>query len=285
MHAGWCRPDHIPALPARNIRLCYPRSQGQEAPQDDGQSESSLRPGQWGFSREILTTAIVRPSKMLICSPIIFLFSLYMFIVYGYLYLVFTALPTLFKSKYDFSTGSIGLTYLGLGVGSFAGVMASGATSDRLAHYMKTKAGGEPKPEYRLPLVVIGSFVVPAGLFWIGWTAESRQHWILPVIGTAILSLGVTLAFVSSKRVATFQPRPSRGSSQRSQMAILTYLIDAYDVYAASAVGSKHLPALYGGCTAAARGRPNVLSAGHWLGKLLAGLHCDCYDTKCRSSF
>jgi hypothetical protein len=148
-------------------------------------------------SRKILTTAITRPSKMLVCSPIIFLLSLYMFILYGYLYLIFTAMPTLFESIYSFSTGSIGLTYLGLGLGSFIGLLVTGASSDRLAKHMKIKAGGEPKPEYRLPLVVLASFTVPIGLFWIGWTAESRQHWILPVVGTAILSFGVTLAFVS----------------------------------------------------------------------------------------
>lgn len=119
-----------------------------------------------------------------------------MFIVYGYFYLMFTAMPPLFQNTYGFSTGSIGLTYLGLGIGSFAGVLFSGTISDRLAQYLTTKAGGEPKPEYRLPLAVLASLIVPIGLFWIGWTAESHQHWILPIIGTAILSFGVTIAFV-----------------------------------------------------------------------------------------
>ncbi len=152
-------------------------------------------------STSMLATAIVRPSKMLICSPVILLLSLLMFIVYGYLYLMFTALPALFHGTYGFSTGSIGLTYLGLGIGSFAGSVFSGVTSDRLANYMQRKTvDGEPKPEYRLPLVAFASFVVPVGLFWIGWTAESHQHWVLPIIGTSILSFGVTVAFVSRER-------------------------------------------------------------------------------------
>ncbi|KAH8696353.1 major facilitator superfamily domain-containing protein [Talaromyces proteolyticus] len=204
-------------------------------------------------SKKILTTAIIRPSKMLVCSPIIFLFSFYMFIVYGYLYLIFTAMPIIFESKYSFSTGSIGLTYLGLGVGSFAGsfagVLVSGASSDRLAQHMKAKAGGEPKSEYRLPLVVLGSFMVPTGLFWIGWTAEFRLHWILPIIGTSVLSLGVTLAF----------------------MAILTYLVDAYDVYAASAVAASILLRSLGGALLPLAGGPMFSALGiGWESSLLA---------------
>lgn len=153
-------------------------------------------------SSDMLATAIIRPSKMLVCSPVILLLSLLMFVIYGYLYLIFTAMPVLFQGRYGFSTGSVGLTYLGLGIGSFAGSIFSGIASDNLAEYMQRKAGdSDPKPEYRLPLVALASFIVPIGLFWIGWTAESDQHWVLPIIGTSILSFGVTVAFVSRQRV------------------------------------------------------------------------------------
>ena len=65
----------------------------------------------------ILTRAIVRPSKMLILSPIVLALSSYMATVYGYLYLLFTTFPTVFQQQYHFSVGTVGLTYLGLGVG------------------------------------------------------------------------------------------------------------------------------------------------------------------------
>jgi sugar phosphate permease len=148
--------------------------------------------------RNTIMTAIIRPTKMLACSPTIFLISLIMFLFYGYFYLLFTAMPVLLEGVYGFSTGSIGLTYIGPGIGSLIGSLISGAISDTLAKHMN-KAGGEGKPEYRMPLLVAASFIVPIGLFWTGWTAEFRQHWILPIIGTSILSIGVILAFVSQK--------------------------------------------------------------------------------------
>lgn len=134
---------------------------------------------------------------MLFLSPIVFLLSLYMAIIYGYLYLLFTAMSVVFEGQYHFSTGSVGLSYLGFGIGSALGLLLAGATSDRLAAFLKKKHGGELKPEYRLPPMAFASLLVPTGLFWFGWTAENHEHWILPIIGTGFLGTGMVLAFVS----------------------------------------------------------------------------------------
>ncbi len=64
--------------------------------------------------REIFLRAIVRPTKMLLFSPIVFLLSLYMAIVYGYLYLLFTTITAVYEQEYGFSQGSAGLAYLGM---------------------------------------------------------------------------------------------------------------------------------------------------------------------------
>jgi MFS family permease len=186
---------------------------------------------------------------MLVFSPIIFLLSLYMFLVYGYLYLIFTAMPVVFTDTYGFTSGSIGLTYIGLGIGSFFGLVVSGATSDRLAQRMASKAGGDAKPEYRLPIVVVAAVVIPIGLFCFGWTAELHQHWVLPIVGTAIVSFGVTLAF----------------------MAISTYLIDAYGAYAASAVAASTVLRSLGGALLPLSGGPMFAALGlGWGSSLLA---------------
>ncbi|CAM1509306.1 Fc.00g030450.m01.CDS01 [Cosmosporella sp. VM-42] len=168
-------------------------------------------------TKELFNLAIVRPSKMLLFSPIVFLLSLYMAIIYGYLYLLFTAMPAIFEGQYGFSTGSVGLSYLGIGVGSMIGLFIAAGTSDRTVTYLTKKNGGERKPEYRLPVIILASFFVPLGLFLFGWTAEKNDHWILPIIGTSFLGLGMICAF----------------------MAISVYLVDAYTVYAASAIAAS----------------------------------------------
>jgi MFS family permease len=166
-----------------------------------------------------MSRAIVRPVKMLCTSPIVLLTSLYVGLVYAYTYLLFTSFPFMYKHVYGFGERSIGLTYLGCGVGFTIGLVYFGAWSDRNAKKKAQAGDGEWKPEYRLPPILPGSLAVPIGLFWYGWSAEAHLHWIMPVIGTGIFALG---------NLAIFLP-------------VQTYLIDAFEIYSASAAVANTL--------------------------------------------
>lgn len=147
--------------------------------------------------KDLFIFSIVRPTKMLFFSPIVFLLSLYVAVIYGYLYLLFTTITFVFKQQYHFSQGSVGLSYLGIGIGSMIGLVLLGATSDRLLTYL-SKRSGTKKPEYRLPPMIPGSFFIPLALFMYGWTADKHDQWILPIIGTSFLGVGMLITFVSS---------------------------------------------------------------------------------------
>ncbi|OAA63486.1 cycloheximide resistance protein [Niveomyces insectorum RCEF 264] len=166
-------------------------------------------------AREHFAFSIGRPLKML-CVPVVFLQSLYAAVVYGYLYLCFTTFPAVFGDQYGFGTGPAGLVSLGFGVGSLIGIVFCGAVSDRQSAHLAKKHGGERKPEYRLPLMIMSSALIPVGLFWYGWSAEAKVHWMVPIIGTGFLGCGVIVTY----------------------MASTLYLIDAYTVYAASVTAS-----------------------------------------------
>lgn len=174
---------------------------------------SKLDPGI--STRDYFIRAIIRPTKMLLFSPIVLTLSVYMAVVYGYLYLLFTTLTLVFEKGYGFSSGTVGLAFLGIGLGSMLGLAIFGIVSDKIVKRMSAK--GEMKPEYRLPPLIPGSLLVPIGLFWYGWTAETHQHWILPIIGTMWVGFGL---------LATFMP-------------IQTYLVDAFTIYAASAIAAS----------------------------------------------
>ena len=165
--------------------------------------------------REYFTRALIRPTKMLIFSPIVLLLSIYMAVVYGYLYLLFTTLTLVFERDYHFSQGNVGLVFLGIGVGSLLGLFIFGLASDRIVKRMSAK--GEMKPEYRLPPLIPGSLIIPIGLFWYGWSCKAHLHWIMPIIGTMFVGLGL---------LATFMP-------------IQTYLVDAFTIHAASAIAAN----------------------------------------------
>jgi hypothetical protein len=116
--------------------------------------------------------------------------------IYGYLYLLFTTYPRIFKGNYGFTEKTIGTVYLGSGVGSFVGIFIMGFISDRVVTAMTKRNGGKPKPEYRLPLMMAGALIIPIGLFIYGWTAEKKVHYIVPIIGTALLGAGMMMTFV-----------------------------------------------------------------------------------------
>ena len=99
--------------------------------------------------------------KLLVLSPIVLALSTYMAVVYGYLYLLFTTITEVYEGQYHFSQGTVGLTYLGIGVGSFVGTIIFGIASDKI---LKAKSkSGEMKAEYRLPPMIPGSFLIPIG--------------------------------------------------------------------------------------------------------------------------
>ncbi|KAJ6259764.1 hypothetical protein Dda_5404 [Drechslerella dactyloides] len=167
-------------------------------------------------AKEVFMRAIWRPVKMLLFSPIILLLSLYMSVVYGYLYLLFTTFYLVFQGQYGFSTGSVGLAYLGIGVGSFLGLIIFGGLNDKVYVKLRDKHGVD-KPEYRLPMLTWSCWLIPVGLFIYGWTAEKHVHWIAPILGTSLVGIGLLASF----------------------MPIQTYLVDAFSFYAASAIGAN----------------------------------------------
>lgn len=146
---------------------------------------------------DFMKRSISRPSKMLLRSPIVLSCSLYIGVVYGYLYIMFTSITQVFQGYYGFSTQAAGLVYLGLGFGSMGGLAIFTFTSDKHLKKMAEKEGQGMKPEYRLQLLPLGAIILPIGFFIYGWTAQYRVHWIAPIIGTAVIGVGNLIIFIA----------------------------------------------------------------------------------------
>lgn len=140
--------------------------------------------------------ALSRPWVLLFREPIVFLTAVYMAILYGTLYMCFAAFPIVFQQQRGWSPGIGGLAFLGIAVGMMGAVAYSAYDNTR---YGKISAanGGHAPPEARLPPALIGSVLLPIGLFWFAWTNGSNIHWIVPIIGTAFFAAGLVLVFLS----------------------------------------------------------------------------------------
>ncbi|KAB8336668.1 hypothetical protein FH972_020979 [Carpinus fangiana] len=115
---------------------------------------------------QLFRKAIIRPTKMLTRSPMVFFLSLHVSIAFSYLYLLFTTFTFVFERQYGFTPGESGLTFLGVGVGMLLGLVIMGKLSDKILKAKAAANGGQIKPEYRLPLMPPGSILIPIGLFW-----------------------------------------------------------------------------------------------------------------------
>ena len=183
-------------------------------------------------NQQVFWTNIVRPVKMLALSPIILGLSMLTAVAYGILYLIFTTISEMFQTNYGI-VNNVGLVYLGAGVGQFAGLLMLGWISDPLVAKMAKRAGGEPKPEYRLPPMLPGGAMLPLGLLIYGWSAEYQVHWFVPMIGQFLIGVSMITVFIP----------------------VSTYLVDAFTVYAASATAANTVFRSFGRCPSSF-GRP-----------------------------
>jgi len=211
------------------------------------------KPGAQRFSRrQVLVNGLVRPTKMLFLSPLVFAISLYIAFAYGTLYLLFTTIPMVFMETYGWKIGITGLVYLSLGAGNLCGWGYVTARSDKDV-VRRTKAnGGVFVPEFRLPVTVWFSLFVPITFFWYGWSTHYHTHWIVPVLGLFPFTFGIVGIMIP----------------------MTTYLVDCYPMYAASAIAANTVFRSLAGVLLPLAGPPMYDNLGLGWGNSLLGFIC-----------
>lgn len=151
---------------------------------------------------------------MLILQPIVTVCAIYIATLYGLMYILFTTFTFVYKGQYGFSSVGSGLSFLASGIGMLIGLGLVGNLSDKLYKKAADRSHGTPPSEVRLHWIMVApaSVLVPIGLFMYGWTTYYKVHWIAPMIGSAIMSVGMIII----------------------TMCIQTYLIESFSDNAAS---------------------------------------------------
>jgi len=175
--------------------------------------------------RELITKNFSRPMRLLFTEPIVLLLSIYMAFIYGLLYLFLTAYPIVFQEIHGMSGGVGGLPYFGMIIGMVSAGIYIALTQP--SYNKKLVANnGVPVPEWRIPPIIVGGCSFAGGLFWFGWSGyKSSIHWIVPTLSGLLTGFGLLSIFLQS----------------------LNYLVDAYLMFAASAIaGNTFLRSLAG---------------------------------------
>ncbi|KAI5831965.1 MFS general substrate transporter [Schizophyllum commune Tattone D] len=161
----------------------------------------------------VFHSTIYRPFHMFFTEPILLLVTVYVSLVYGILYALFSAIPVVFVTRRNFSISHMGLIFIAVSIGTTLGAFINIVLS---AHYPRLirEWRGFPPPEQRLLGAMVGGPLMVVGAFWLGWTGEYADvHWAAPAGSLILIGASISLVF----------------------MSFLSYLVDTYLHYSASA--------------------------------------------------
>ena len=171
-----------------------------------------------------LVHALYRPFILVAREPIVILFALYLTVIYIILFTFLDGYTFVFGETYGFSEGFTGLAFIGIAVG----LCGASILVPLLHHWakrdlaiIKEKNGPQASlpPEQRLWFAMLGAPAVPISLFWMGWTNYPNISYWSGLISSVVFGYGILCIFISSYQ----------------------YIIDSYEMYAASALASLTL--------------------------------------------
>jgi O-antigen/teichoic acid export membrane protein len=132
-----------------------------------------------------------------------------------------------FALIYHFNPRQIGLAFLGLLIGFLFAVASFGIFDATLYRKAASKANGRPAPEHRLYAAMLGSLMLPIGLFWFAWSPSPSVHWIVPILAGIPFGWGCLAIFISATTYLVDVYQAANGASAVAANGILRYGLGA----------------------------------------------------------
>ncbi|KAI0523790.1 major facilitator superfamily domain-containing protein [Xylaria bambusicola] len=180
------------------------------------------------FSR--LRVNMLRPFQLLFYRPVMHIVTLNMGLAFGIYTLVLSTFAQLWTDRYGQSKLLSSLHYIAISIGLSISAQVGGRVMDWGYHQLRVRDGARSrdhtpagdsiseklppgKPEYRVPYMLPGLFLLPAGLFWYGWSAQRHYHWVVVDLGVVVFTTG---DFIYTQ-------------------ALTAYILDEFTIFGASA--------------------------------------------------
>ncbi|OSS48115.1 hypothetical protein B5807_06534 [Epicoccum nigrum] len=161
--------------------------------------------------------ALTRPFAVLFGSGVLMSLSLQASISFSFFYVMSISLPSILQETYGFNPAETGAAFIIFSVGSLLSVLLCNSFLDRIYIWLRNRSPDpedQGKPEYRLPLAVLGAVLLPFSVTGYGWIA----HLKLPV--PLLLASVALLDFTLLTNIIPLQ----------------AYVVDACGLYSASAM-------------------------------------------------
>lgn len=146
--------------------------------------------------KHMLYNSSVKAGKMLLTEPVVFAFGLWISFAWFLTFLFLSVIPITFEEKRGWDEGIAGLPYISLCIGT---IIAFGLNFFQIRKYesLHSDPNVEVTPESRLSGALFGAMWLPIGLFIYSFTQYKGLHWIGPVIGLALIAIGIFFIFES----------------------------------------------------------------------------------------
>ncbi|KAF2773952.1 MFS general substrate transporter [Teratosphaeria nubilosa] len=174
-----------------------------------------LRPWSGRLSKDKWLRVAFRPF-ILFCYPAILWSSLIYMLSVGWLIVLSESVSYIYENSatYNFTAFQTGLVYISPFIGGILGTAIAGKVSDFIVRAMARRNGGIYEPEFRLIMALPILLFTTLGLTGYGWSAASRDAWIVPTLFFGFISFGCTMGSTTA----------------------ITFAVDSYRQYAGEAL-------------------------------------------------
>lgn len=191
----------LPETSPSNILLRRARRLRQLTGNQNLRSQSEIDQGNKSLS-SVVYDSLVIPIKICLQDPAVLFTNVYTSVMYGIYYSFFEAFPIVYVGIYGFNLGELGIVFTCIVAACIVGVIVYCSyvyfylEPDILKHGLRAQ-------EHRLVPALGAVFLLPAALFWFGWTAEPSIHWMVSIVGIAFFALG---AFIVLQCIFMYLP-------------------------------------------------------------------------------
>ena len=138
-----------------------------------------------------LRAGLVRPILLLVHRRMVQCISLVFGINFGIYCLMLSTFANVWIDRYSESETISSLNYLAIGIGTTAATQIGGHAMDLTYRSLRRRwPDATPTPEYRIPFLLPGIILPPAGLFWYGWATQAGISWVMVDVGAGIFTCG-----------------------------------------------------------------------------------------------
>ncbi|GJE99509.1 MFS general substrate transporter [Phanerochaete sordida] len=165
-----------------------------------------------------LRQVVGTPFVLMASEPVLIALTVYMSFVYGVVYLLFEAYPIVFTIGHGMNAGITGLMFLPIFLGGALGVLLYLLLwNPRYERLVAAHAPAPVPPEFRLEQAFWAAPAFALSFFWFGWTSYPSISYWAPLLAGALLGFAIVWLF----------------------LALFNYIVDAYLMYAASALAAN----------------------------------------------